>query len=47
MKLHPEDLDVTSFETGAESDALVGTTTTRDPNDPTPATFCRICPEYP
>jgi hypothetical protein len=46
MKLHPEDLDVTSFDTGAENADVVGPTT-RDPNDPTPATFCRICPEYP
>ncbi|MBW3572446.1 MAG: hypothetical protein KY467_15195 [Gemmatimonadetes bacterium] len=40
MKLNPDDLDVMSFDIGpAEEDA------TTSPNDPTPATFCRICPE--
>jgi hypothetical protein len=43
MKLHPDDLDVTSFVTDPEQDTesvtIIGT------NEPTPATFCRICPE--
>jgi hypothetical protein len=44
VKLHPEDLDVTSFDTGPEQDdAVIGTIKT-NPNDPTPGTWCRICP---
>lgn len=43
MKLHPEDLDVTSFSTGPEQDASA--TTIAGTTDPTPATWCRICPE--
>lgn len=44
MKLNPDDLDVTSFDTGPEEDErLVDTIVS--PNEPTPATFCRICPE--
>lgn len=43
MKLHPEDLDVTSFIIGPEQDDIAPLTS--GPNDPTPATFCRICPE--
>jgi len=38
-KLNPNDLVVTSFETATSSLQVDGT------NDPTPATFCRICPE--
>jgi hypothetical protein len=45
MKLNPEDLDVMSFDTGPANDELVVGPTTKNPNDPTPATFCRICPE--
>jgi hypothetical protein len=44
MRLHPDDLDVTSFVIDPEQDAVIGTTTV-NPNDPTPATWCRICPE--
>jgi len=45
MKLHPEDLDVMSFEVNTQEDEIALTTGTRDPNDPTPATWCRICPD--
>ena len=41
MKLSPEDLDVMTFET--ESTAISPILPT-NPNDPTPATWCRICP---
>jgi hypothetical protein len=43
MKLNPEDLAVTSFETEA---AAIGTSTIIivNPNDPTAATWCYICP---
>lgn len=44
MKLNPDDLDVMSFETGPDQEELIGVTIV-NPNDPTPATFCRICPE--
>jgi hypothetical protein len=44
MKLNPDDLDVMSFDTGPEEAAVVGTTII-NPNEPTPATYCRICPE--
>jgi len=40
MKLKTEDLVVTSFETNV--DVLRPIT---DPNDPTPATHCYVCPE--
>lgn len=42
MRLDPQDLIVTSFDTEAESDALK--LPTIDTNDPTPATACRWCP---
>lgn len=49
MKLNPEDLAVSSFETTAP--AAPDTDTSRqqtiviiDPNDPTAATWCYICP---
>ncbi|HEX6368695.1 MAG TPA: hypothetical protein VF006_07180 [Longimicrobium sp.] len=42
MKLNPDELDVMSFDTGP-ADTEVAPITTH-PNDPTPATFCRICP---
>lgn len=45
MKLNPEDLDVMSFDTGAAGDELAVGTIKTNPNEPTPATFCRICPE--
>ncbi len=42
MKLNPDDLNVTSFDVdGAEISPILPT----NPNDPTPATWCRICPE--
>jgi hypothetical protein len=42
MKLNPDDLDIMSFETeSTERDAEILPTS---PNQPTPATFCRICP---
>ncbi|MBW3572445.1 MAG: hypothetical protein KY467_15190 [Gemmatimonadetes bacterium] len=39
MKLNSEDLVVTSFQTNEEVISPI-----TDPNDPTPATFCYICP---
>lgn len=44
MKLTLENLTVESFETGTElvpGDEVIAT----HPNDPTPATRCRWCPE--
>jgi hypothetical protein len=41
MKLNPDDLDIMSFETEPEQEDNAIIT---HPNDPTPATFCRICP---
>ena len=46
MKLNPDDLDVTSFEPGVEASEVFGESIDTHPNDPTPATFCRICPTY-
>jgi hypothetical protein len=47
MKLNPEELDVTSFETSqpeaAASDPVK--TIIISPNDPTAATWCYICPQ--
>lgn len=46
MKLNPEELTVTSFETSAASsqtDVVVGPSI-QDPNDPTANTWCYICP---
>jgi hypothetical protein len=43
MKLHPEELQVTSFDTSPELEQDVSTIIT-PPNEPTPATYCRICP---
>ena len=40
MKLDPQDLSVESFETDLERDPIIPTT-----NDPTPATWCRWCPD--
>jgi len=40
-KLDLHELAVSSFETGPTVDRDV-----TDPNHPTPATFCRICPPY-
>ncbi len=40
MKLNPEELTVSSFETQSE-EAVISPTT----NEPTPATYCRWCPE--
>jgi hypothetical protein len=40
MKLNPTDLSVESFETDNYDDEVLPTT-----NDPTPATYCRWCPE--
>lgn len=42
MKLNPDDLDVMSFETEAAADDASILPTS--PNQPTPATYCRICP---
>lgn len=44
MKLNPDDLDVTSFDAGPGDDELFSGTIDTHPNDPTPATVCRICP---
>lgn len=41
MKLNPEDLVVTSFQTG-EAEAIIAATTTI--GDPTPMTRCYWCP---
>ena len=41
MKLNPDDLDVMSFETESMQE---DTAVTTHPNDPTPGTYCRICP---
>ena len=42
MTLDPEDLQVTSFETQSVDEDV---TTIAPTNDPTPATYCRWCPE--
>ena len=42
MKLNPEELVVSSFETGEASAAAVPTTI--GPYDPTPMTYCYWCP---
>lgn len=48
MKLNPEELTVTSFETSAapaDADtAVVIGPSIQDPNDPTANTWCYICP---
>lgn len=44
MKLNLEDLDVSSFVTGAQGHALPPTTTTRI-TSPTGQTLCAACPE--
>jgi hypothetical protein len=44
MKLNPEELNVTSFDTGAEADYLSPVATIRTINDPTAATRCYYCP---
>jgi hypothetical protein len=41
-KLNIAELVVTSFEVGP-----VLKMSDTNPNDPTPATFCRICPTFP
>lgn len=41
MKLDPQDLVVTSFDTGDQDALLVPTI---GPQDPTPDTGCRWCP---
>lgn len=42
MKLDPDELEVTSFDTeSSEVSSILPT----NPNEPTPGTFCRICPE--
>lgn len=43
MKLNPEDLTVSSFETAAAAPAT-GTIVIVNPNDPTGNTWCYICP---
>jgi hypothetical protein len=43
MKLNPEDLVVSSFDTTA-ADRLVISRPTTDPWDPTPMTHCFVCP---
>ena len=43
MTLNLEDLVVTSFATGGDQFAL--TTDPADPNEPTPATHCFVCPD--
>jgi hypothetical protein len=49
MTLKPEDLVVTSFATGDDAFRLVktgpATDPVTDPNEPTPATHCYVCPE--
>jgi hypothetical protein len=45
MTLKPEDLVVTSFATGDDSFRVVKTDPATDPNEPTPATHCYVCPE--
>ena len=43
-RLNPDALEVTSFQT-AEADKDIGPIVTfPDPNDPTAATWCYICP---
>lgn len=42
MKLDPQDLVVTSFDTGVDGDTDL--LPTIGPDDPTPATACRWCP---
>lgn len=46
MKLNPQDVVVTSFATvpGRTVDPVV-TDPVTDPNEPTPATHCYVCPE--
>lgn len=41
MKLNPDDLSVTSFDTSASADAIGGPTGTYQP---TPMTYCYWCP---
>lgn len=41
MRLDPEELIVTTFDVGTESDELLPTI---GPDQPTPATACRWCP---
>ncbi len=43
MKLNPEELVVSSFETADVTAAEEGAVTTR-PEEPTPATYCVYCP---
>ena len=46
MKLNPEELTVTSFETSGASRGTdtLQPITIQDPNDPTANTWCYICP---
>jgi hypothetical protein len=44
VKLHPEDLTVTSFDTGPQLEDEAISIIKTNPNDPTPGTWCRICP---
>jgi hypothetical protein len=44
MKLNPEDLVISSFETSDDELQFNIAPTIDNPNDPTPATWCRICP---
>lgn len=44
MTLKPEDLVVTSFTVGG-GHLGVKTDPATDPNEPTPATHCYVCPE--
>lgn len=46
IRLKPEDLVVVSFDAGGVSDPFATEGTIDNPTDPTPATHCRICPEY-
>lgn len=43
MKLHPEELVVSSFET-EEAERIAPGTGTIGPYDPTPMTYCYWCP---
>jgi hypothetical protein len=43
MTLNPDELVVTSFDTESAPDGDADVMT--PPNDPTPATYCRWCPE--
>lgn len=45
MKLNPQDLVVSSFDTSLEPDALALPVRPTTATDPTAETWCYICPE--